>query len=300
MYRSGLTDLEAVAAVARQGSFRAAARELGLSTTALSNAVASLEQRLGIRLFNRTTRSVSLTEAGEQFVAGITPALADIQRAIEGVGSHRDTPRGTLRINASAHAALFVLKPLFEEFLHRYPEMSLEIATDNRFVDIVADGFDGGLRLEEDVPRDMIAVPIGPVLRFALVGSPGYFANRELPQTPDDLRVHQAIRSRMSNGALYRWEFHRRGGEIQAVDVPGRLVLTELDMMLEAARDGIGLAYLPDWSIQRDVAAGRLVPVLEEWWLTMSRLCFYYPSRRHAPAGLRAFVALAREVGAAI
>lgn len=296
MYRSGLTDLEAVAAVARQGSFRAAARELGMSTTALSNAVAGLEQRLGVRLFNRTTRSVSPTEAGEQFIAEITPALAEIRQAVETVNNRRDRPSGTLRINASAHGGQQILKPLVEEFLRRHPDMSVEISIDNRFVDIVADGFDGGVRLADDVPRDMIAVPVGPVQRFALVGSPGYFQTHPIPQTPDDLKDHQAVRSRLPNGSIYRWEFQRQD-TIFAVDVPSRLILNELQLLIEAACDGVGLAYMPEWAVEQHIAAGRLVRALESWSLGLSRLCFYYPSRRHAPAGLRAFVALAREVG---
>ena len=196
MKTSGLGELEAVLAVARHRSFRAAATELGVSTSALSHAVAALEARIGVRLFNRTTRSVSLSEAGVQFADSIAPALSTIRAAIEQVGNFRDTLSGTLRINTSTGAARQAM-PLFIAFLQRYPEMKLDIVTEGRLIDIVVEGFDAGIRLAETVPRDMIAVPFGDRQRFAVVGSPTYFAQHKVPRTPADLNAHRCIRTRM-------------------------------------------------------------------------------------------------------
>ncbi len=294
-HRSGLTELDAVVTAARRGNFRAAAIELDMSPTSLSNAIAGLEQRLGVRLFNRTTRSVSLTEAGEQFVAQVAPALVDISRAIASAGALRDTPSGTLRINAAASMARQVFVPLVLEFLSRYPDMKVDIVTEGRLIDIVADGFDGGLRWADTVPRDMIAIPCGPAMRMAVVASPAYFAGRDLPQVPDDLLTHNCVRTRLASGALYRWEFERNGQEI-AVDIQGSLTLDELELMIAAARNGAGIAHIPEWAVADDIASGRLVRVLEDWCPAFAELCFYYPSRRHTSAGLRAFIALIREL----
>ena len=295
MFKSGLTELEAVAAVARRGSFRAAAIELGMSPTSLGAAVAGLEKRLGVRLFNRTTRSVSLTEAGEQFLARVAPALVEIQGAFEGVNSHRDRPAGTLRINSSVGAAGQLLDPFVLEFLRRYPEMKVEITTEDRLVDVVAEGFDAGIRLMDAVPADMIAVPFGGDLHYSIVGSPAYFARRPKLEKPGDLMAHECIRARWPSGGLYRWEF-RRGADAFTLDVPGQLTLDEHTLMLAAALGGAGLAYLWELPIREHVAAGRLVPVLEEWTISSSGLCLYYPGRRHVPAGLRAFIDLIREL----
>jgi DNA-binding transcriptional LysR family regulator len=294
MRTSGLTELEAVLAVARQRSFRAAATELGMSTSALSHTVAALETRLGVRLFNRTTRSVSLSEAGEQFVAGVAPALSAIRDAIEQASSRRHTPAGTLRINTSAGAARQVLTPLILEYLRRYPEMKVDIVTEGRLVDIVVDGFDAGIRLAESVPQDMIAVPLGSSQRMVVVGAPAYFAKHAPPRTPADLAAHQCIRSRMANRAIWRWEFERRGESV-SVDVQGPLTLDESTLMLEAARAGVGLAYLSEWNVADDLAAGRLRSVLEDWTPPFDGMCLYYPGRRHVPAGLRALIELIRE-----
>src|SRR5882672_1761200 len=200
MRSSGLVELDAVMAVARRRNFRAAAIELGLSRSALSHAVAALEQRLGIRLFNRTTRSVSLTEAGELFVPSVAPALGEIREAMAAASSRRTIPAGTLRINTSTGAARQMMTPIVLEYLRRYPEMTVDIVTEGRLVDIVVDGFDAGVRLAESVPQDMIAVPLGPDQRFAVVGSPSYFEGLRKPRTPQDLRVHRCIRSRQPSG----------------------------------------------------------------------------------------------------
>lgn len=293
MKTSGLGELEAVLAVSRRRSFRAAAIELGVSTSALSHAVAALEARIGVRLFNRTTRSVSLSEAGEQFVASVAPALSTIRDAIEQAGSYRDTPSGTLRINTSVGAAKQVM-PLFIAFLQRYPEMKLDLVTEGRLVDIVVDGFDAGIRLANTVPQDMIAVPLGEAQRFAVVGSPAYFSEHKRPRTPAELNAHRCIRTRMPSGAIYQWEFERHG-ETMRFDGKGALTLDEPGLMLAAARAGLGLTYLTEWNVAADLQAGTLVRVLEDWTPPLERLCLYYPGRRHAPAGLRALIDMIRE-----
>jgi DNA-binding transcriptional LysR family regulator len=292
--RSGLTDYDAILAVARLGSFRAAAAELGLSTSALSHSIAATEARLGIRLFNRTTRSVSPTDAGEQFVARIGPAIGAIGDAVEAINSHRDTPSGTLRINSSAGAARMILTPVIFDYLRRHPEMNVVIVTEGRLVDIVGQGFDAGIRLAEAVPQDMIAVPIGGEQRMLVVGSPAYFETHSRPIVPDDLLGHVCVRARMASGAIWRWEFEKRGETLE-IDVPGPLVLDEMALMLEAALAGMGLCYLSEWSVADHIAAGRLIPVLEDWTPPYPGLCLYYPGRRHVPAGLRALIALIRE-----
>jgi DNA-binding transcriptional LysR family regulator len=293
MQRANLAELDAVIAVARRGNFRAAALELGVSSSALSHAVAGLEARLGVRLFNRTTRSVSLTAAGEQFVGQVAPALLEIRGAMEAVNIHRDTPAGTLRINTSIGAARVILSPLILEYLKLYPDMRVDLVTEGRLIDIVVDGYDAGIRIREAVPRDMIIVPIGGPIRSVVVGSPAYFERRTRPQTPGDLLQHECIRARMASGQIYRWEFERRG-EAMEVDVQGALTLDETTLMLEAAQAGAGLSYLSEWTVAAGLAAGRLVQVLDDWTPAYPGLCLYYPGRRHVPAGLRAFIDLIR------
>jgi DNA-binding transcriptional LysR family regulator len=282
-----------VVAVARHGGFRVAARELDMSSSALSHAVAALEARLGVRLFNRTTRSVALSAAGEQFVAEVAPALAAIRAAVERVDEHRTEPTGVLRLNMALGAARMILTPLVLEYMRQYPKVGVELATEDALVDVVGQGFDAGVRLAEFVPPDMIAVPINRVMRSIVVGSPGYFEGRDRPKTPADLLGHRCVRARMASGAIYRWEFEKRA-ETLALDVPGTLTLDESELMLQAALAGQGLAYLTDEATAEHVAAGRLIPVLEDWSPAYPGLCLYYPSRRNAPAKLRAFIALVR------
>jgi DNA-binding transcriptional LysR family regulator len=294
MSRGRLIELEAAVAVARRRSFRAAAAELGLSTTALSQAVAELEARLGVRLFNRTTRSVSPTPAGEQFVAEVAPALNTIRDAAEAVNRHRATPTGVLRLNSTVGSARRILQPLVFEFLERWPEMSVEIVTEGKLIDIVREGFDAGFRLAEHVPGDMIAVPLGPLERLVVVGSPAYLAGRAPPVAPPDLAGHDCIRVRLSGGAIYRWEFER-GDETALADVSGRLTLDEAGLIREAALAGYGLAYLSEWDVADDLRDGRLVQLLADWTPPFPGLCLYYPGGRHVPAGLRAFIDLIQE-----
>ncbi|QBR03483.1 LysR family transcriptional regulator [Paraburkholderia pallida] len=293
MKTSGLAELEAVLAVARHRSFRAAANELSVSKSALSHAVGALEARIGVRLFNRTTRSVSLSEAGAQFVSTVAPALSTIHAALDQAGSFRDTPSGTLRINTSVGAARQAM-PVFIAYLQRYPEMKVDIVTEGRLIDIVVEGFDAGIRLMETVPQDMIAVPFGDRQRFAVVGSPTYFERHKPPRTPADLTAHQCIRSRMPSGSIYQWEFERHG-ETMRIDGAGAITLNDASLMLAAARAGLGLAYLSEWDVRGDLEAGTLVRVLEDWTPPFDGLCLYYPGRRHVPAGLRALIEMIRE-----
>jgi len=295
MIRGRIIELEAVVAVSKRRNFRAAASELGLSATALSQAVAELEARLGVRLFNRTTRSVSPTAAGEQFAAEVEPALAAIRNSIEGVNQHRTSPIGVLRLNVSAGGARQILAPIVFEFMRRYPEMSVDIVTNDRLVDIVKDGFDAGIRLAEHLPGDMIAVPLGPDQRLIVVGSPKYFKIRKQPQHPADLEAHQCIRRRLASGSIYRWEFERRGKKVE-IDVPGRISLDDTGLMQEAAVAGLGLSYISAWQAAPDIRAGRLIQTLDEWTPSFPGLCLYYPGRRHVPSGLRALIELIREL----
>lgn len=292
--RASQLELEAVVAVARHGGFRVAARELDMSSSALSHAVAALEARLGVRLFNRTTRSVALSAEGEQFVAEVAPALATIRTAMERIDEHRSEPAGILRLNLTHGAARMILSPLIFEYMRRYPQVSVDMVTEAAMVDIVGQGFDAGVRLQEFVPPDMIAVPITGPIRSVVVGSPSYFAGRKPPKTPAELAEHDCIRRRTGSGTIYRWEFEKRGQEI-VVDVPGRLTLDEEQLMLNAALAGEGLAYLSDATTADSVEAELLRPVLEDWSPGYPGLCLYYPSRRNMSARLRAFIDLVRQ-----
>jgi DNA-binding transcriptional LysR family regulator len=294
MLHTGLFELNAVAAITAHRSFRAAATELGISPSALSHTIAGLEKRLGVRLINRTTRSVSLSEAGERFLARVSPALREIAGALEDVNEFRDTPTGTLRLNLKERAAHQILRPVVANFLRRYPDMKVELTMEGRHIDIVAEGFDAGIRLAEAVPQDMVAIPCGPDSRFVVVGAPDYFAHASLPRSPSDLVNHQCIRRRMPGGKLYQWEFEKRGEEM-AVDVPGRLTLDNDVLMVEAAVEGLGLAFVSDFWVREHLAAGTLQAVLEDWTPPFPGLRLYYPAHRHMTAGLRAFIDMLRE-----
>ncbi|WP_343629845.1 LysR family transcriptional regulator [Roseateles sp.] len=302
MQKDSLTEFEVVLAVARRQGFRPAAVELEMSTSAVSNAVAGLEARMGVRLFHRTTRSVSLTEAGRAFVDRIAPAVTQIQEAVAAAGDRAGPPSGTLRINSSLGAALMVFQPVLAEFLRRHPGVTLDIVTEGRMVDIVADGFDAGLRLATQVPRDMIRVQIGRPLRLTVVGTPDYFERHGTPLKPADLAHHACLRARMPSGLPSPWEFLKskraKSASSVSVDVPGPMVLDSALLMLEGARAGLGLAQVAQWYVEADVAAGRLVRVLDDWAAPLPALCLYYSGHRHVPAGLRALIELIHETKA--
>ncbi len=298
MYRPELNDLDAVLAIARRSSFRAAALDLKMSTTALSNAVAKLEAHLGVRLFNRTTRSVSLTDAGRAFVEQVGPGLESIHGAIHVARSQQATPSGMLRINTFATAAREILSPLVLEFLRRYPQVHVDLVTEGRLVDIVAEGFDLGVRMADLVPSDMIAIPLGKPQRHAVVGSPAYFAKHGRPRVPPDLLNHHCVRVRLPNGAIFRWELRRRGQSAQ-IDVNGPITLDEASLTRTAVLDGIGLGFFMEPDVRADIEAGRLVRVLEDWTPPLGMLSLYYPGRRNQSAALKAFLALARGLTAA-
>ncbi|GGD21853.1 LysR family transcriptional regulator [Aureimonas glaciei] len=289
MPKASLAELTAFAAVARHRSFRKAADALGTSRSALSHTLIGLERTLGVRLLNRTTRSVSPTEAGGELLRRIVPVLQDLDEALDAVTGEAGAVGGTLRINCGEAAAQALLQTAVPTFAERCPGVALDLVTDGRMIDIVEAGFDAGVRLRETVPRDMIAVPFGGDVRFLVVAAPAYLERHGSPVVPDDLRAHRCIRHRMPSGKLYRWEFERRGVEI-VVDVPGSMTLDGNSLMVRAAADGLGMAFVWESFADADLRAGRLVKVLEDWCPVYPGLCLYYPGRRHVPAALRAFI----------
>jgi len=295
MYRPSLTELEAVVAVARERSFRRAALGLGMSPTALSNAVAKLETNLGVRLFNRTTRSVAMTDAGQTFVDQVSPALRDIQGAMDAARSQQSTPAGTLRINAFAAAAREIISPLILGYLRRYPSVHVDLVTEGRLIDIVSEGFDLGVRRADLVPTDMIAVPLGRPQRHAVVASPEYLERHGEPHTPADLVRHRCIRVRLPNGALLRWHFER-DGQVTEIAVDGPITVDEASLARTAVLDGMGVGLFLEPNVRDDLAAGRLTRLLADWTPPLADLCLYYPSRRNPTAAFAAFIRMAREL----
>lgn len=289
MARVDSSDLAGFLAIAKHRSFKAASVELGVTPSALSHALRGVEERLGLRLLNRTTRSVALTEAGERLFARISPAFRDIDDALEDLNSFRGKPAGTLRINSARQSARLVLIALITKFLKAYPDIRVDLATNDALVDVVSAGFDAGVRFGETIAADMIAVPIGPRHRFAVVGSPGYFKIHKPPVMPHDLRNLPCIRYRFSSGAMYRWEFERGGVELD-IEVDGPLTLGDQDLMLDAALDGAGLAYVFEAQAEKLIAKRKLVRVLADWCPAYPGFFLYYPSRRQVPAALRAFI----------
>lgn len=298
MHRTGMTELEVVLAVARRNSFRGAAQELGMSTTAVSSAVAGLEARLKVRLFNRSTRSVALTDAGRRYVERIAPALAEIQSAGEEAGTGPDVPSGTLRINAPQGAASLLLEPLFLQYAQRYPEVRIDIVSESRMIDIVAEGFDAGIRLGESVPQDMIAVPLSRDIRMLVVATPEYLARHGSPRHPRDLLQHQSIGMRMSHGGIYHWELAKGGQKLQ-MNLPVRLALNEPPAIKQAVLLGLGIGFISEWFIEEELKAGALVPVLVPWCPSFGGLRLYYSGHRFVPARLRALISLVHELGLA-
>ncbi|MGM3388716.1 LysR family transcriptional regulator [Stutzerimonas stutzeri] len=291
--RLGLSELDAVIAVARRASFRQAAIDLDVSTTALSNTIAKVEASLETRLFNRTTRSVAVTEAGRIFLEQVAPALQDVRAALDAVRSHNASPSGTLRINAFATAARAALLPLVMEFLRQHPKVHIDLVTEGRLVDIVADGFDFGVRSASLVPSDMIVMSLGQPRRYAVVGTPAYFARHGRPCTPPDLLNHACIRIRLPNGALFPWHFERDGDVIK-LDVAGPLTLDEASVSKAVVLQGLGLGFFMEQDVQAEIEAGQFERVLEDWTPPRDNLCLYYPNRRNPSAAFKAFIALAR------
>lgn len=263
-----------------------------MSTSAVSHAIRGLEERLGVVLFHRTTRSVALTEAGQRFLARIQPALRDVNEAMEDMNHFRAAPAGTLRINAARTAAYLLIAPLMARFLAAYPDINFEVADDDGFVDVIAGGFDAGLRIHEGIPEDMVGVPLGGTQRLAIVASPGYFADRERPIHPNDLMHHQCIRIRFPSGRTYRWEFEK-DNEALDIDVKGRLTLGDTRMIADAAIDGLGIACVFEDLVTEPLRDGKLVRVLEDWCAPFPGFTLYYPRQRRMTSALRAFIDLA-------
>ena len=293
--RPTLVEMTSFLAIVAHRSFRKAADELGLSPSTLSHMMRAMEADMGVRLLHRTTRSVSATEAGERLAERLRPVLRDLDLAFEEVEAFGGHPRGILRINAGETAARVLIKGAVPIFLSRHPGMSLDLVTEGRLVDIVAEGFDAGIRLGEAVPRDMVAVHFGGEARFVAIAAPAYLDGRERPQTPDDLRRHACIRFRMPSGKLFRWEFSKNGQDL-TIDPPGALTLDHVELMTEAAVDGLGIAYVSDRSARPYLERGELVTVLDDWCPFIPGLFLYYPGHRHVPPGLRAFIDVLREL----
>jgi DNA-binding transcriptional LysR family regulator len=290
---AGLSDLNAFMAVARAGGFRDGARASGVSASGLSEAVRRLEAQLGVRLLHRSTRSVAPTEAGQRLLERLGPALSEVEAALDVVNGFRDRPAGTLRLNVPVSAARLVLPAIVPPFLAAYPDIRLEILAEDSFVDVLAAGCDAGIRYDERLERDMIAVPIGPrVQRFATAAAPAYLDRRGRPQHPRELLHHVCLRGRHSSGAMMPWEFER-DGEVVRVDPTGPLLVVlggATDLAVDAAIAGTGIVYhFEDW-LRPHFESGKLEPVLETWWQNFSGPFLYYPGRRLVPAPLRAFV----------
>jgi DNA-binding transcriptional LysR family regulator len=285
MLRQDISDLLAFLAVARERSFTKAAAKLGVSQSALSHTIREMETRLRLRLLTRTTRSVSPTEAGERLLRTVGPHLDQIDTELTALNKFRDKPAGTIRITAGEHAAETILWPAIAKLLPNYPDVSVEVTIDYGLTDIVAERYDAGVRLGEQVGKDMIAVRIGPDMRMAVVAAPSYFKTRRRPKTPEDLTSHACINLRLPTyGGLYAWEFEKNGRELK-VRVEGQLVFNNIVLRLNAALAGLGLAYLPEDMVKMHFAKRRLVRVLADWCPPFSGYHLYYPSRRqHTPA----------------
>jgi DNA-binding transcriptional LysR family regulator len=295
MQRGHLDDLVAFVAVGRERSFTKAAAKLGVSQSALSHTIRGLEARLGVRLLTRTTRSVSPTDAGERLLQTLGPRFEEIEAELAAVRELRDKPAGTFRVTATENAADTILVPKLAPLLRQYPDIKVEIMIDYGLTDIVAERYDAGVRSGEQVAKDMIAVRIGPDLRMAVVGAPPYFRKRPEPKTPQDLIDHNCINLRLpTRGGLYAWEFEKDGRELR-VRVDGQLTFNGASRMLNAALAGLGLAYVPESMVERDLAKGRLRRVLEDWCAPYSGYHLYYPSRRQPSAAFTLVVEALRD-----
>lgn len=293
--RSDFADLSYFLEIARRRNFRRAGLELGLSASALSHALRGLEARLGVRLFNRTSRSVTLTAAGEALRAAIQAPFSEIGQALEVVNRYRDAPMGRVRLSVPNDAADHLVAPVLPTFLERYPDVELEVSVSNRMIDVIESGYDAGIRFGGTMPEDMIAQRLSADIRWIVVASPDYLARFGEPAHPHDLLSHRCIRIRIGDDSLYRWEFER-GEEQLAIAAPGGLIVDDGRLGVSAALSGAGLMYVADTMVREDLARGTLRVVLSDWAPVGGGYHIYYPSRRHVPAALRLFIDLVREL----
>jgi DNA-binding transcriptional LysR family regulator len=293
--RSDFADLTYFLEIARHRSFRRAALQLGVSTSALSHALRGLEERLGVRLLNRTSRSVTLTAAGEALQAAVVQPFDQIGQALEVVNQFRDAPMGRVRLSVPDAAADHLVAPVMATFVERYPDVEIEISVSNRLIDVIKGGFDAGIRYGGTVPEDMVAQRLSSDIRWIVVGAPGYLDRFGAPSHPNDLQAHRCIRIRTGDDRLYRWEFER-GAESLAIAVPGSLIVDDGRLSIAAARDGIGLTYVADAMARSALANGDLRTVLEDWAPVSGGFHIYYSSRRQMPVALRLFIDLVREL----
>jgi len=289
-----LADLSAFVVVAELRSFAKAAARLGLSRSRVSETIQALEERLGVRLLNRTTRSVAVTDAGERLLARLRPLLRDFDAALESISAFREAPAGVLRLTVPPPVARVTLAPLLARFLAQYPQISLEISADAALIDIVANRFDAGIRPDDRVEGDMIAVPLGGELRGVVVAAPSYLARCSPPTTPKDLQAHECIMFRLPNGGVLSWPFEKNGHRLEAA-VSGRLTVNDLDVAVSAALDGAGVLYTGLDYVAPMIKSGQLVPLLEDWRTRSATLFLYYPSRRQVPVRLQVFIEFLRE-----
>jgi DNA-binding transcriptional LysR family regulator len=281
--------MSAFLAVADERSFTKAAKRLGVTQSALSHAIRGLEEQVGVRLLSRTTRSVAPTEAGEQLLAELRPALTGIRGALDRIGGLRDKPRGRVRLLIPRLAAMTVLGPKLAEFARNYPDVVLDVSTDETRLDLVANGFDAGVQYGEFIQQDMVAVRVSPDHRPVIVGSRRYFANHPTPKSPHELLQHRCINYRHGSGEIYRWELDK-GDQSLVVAVDGPLITNDIGLLTRAAMDGVGLAFMSDEQAAPHLASGALLPVLEEWCPPFPGFFLYYPSRRQQPAALTALI----------
>ena len=297
MPRQNINDLLAFRAVARERSFTRAAAQMGVSPSALSHTIRGVEERLGVRLLTRTTRSVAPTDAGERLLSSIAPHFEEIEAALGALSELRDKPAGLIRITTGIDAAQTILWPALAKLLPAYPDVQVELSVNAGFVDIVAERFDAGVRLGETIAQDMVAVRIGPDMRMAAVAAPSYFAGRKPPRTPHDLAQHNCINLRFPTlGGLYAWEFEK-GGRALNVRVEGQVIVNEVTLARRAALDGVGIAYLPEDYVRADIEAGQLTRVLDDWSPPFPGYHLYYPSRRQQSAAFALLVEALRYRG---
>ncbi|WP_133862020.1 MULTISPECIES: LysR family transcriptional regulator [Pseudomonas] len=292
--RGELADLNVFVALVRRRSFRQAAIELGVTTSALSHALRQLETRLGVKLLNRTSRSVVPTLAGAALAEKLEQGFALIGEALGELDQHRDAPVGRLRLSVPRDAARLLVTPTLPRLLAAYPQLQLDISVEDRPVDIVADGLDAGIRYGDTVPQDMVALPLTDELRWIVVGAPAYLDRHGRPQQPEELAEHRCVRLRLGNGALYRWELGS-GATTRTIDVPGPLTVNETETSIQVALDGLALAYCLEWRVADELRDGRLEQVLLDWASPGAPLCIYYPSRRQPPPGLRQLIEALRQ-----